>query len=75
MVWTLARLSWNQILGLMQFAPLEVEALDGVPAHGLHIAALFALPLLGTQGWIIYSRRFFIGNRGAAQSSEIPEGP
>jgi hypothetical protein len=59
--WTFARLSWAEILDAMAFAPLEVEALDGIPAHGLHIAAFIGLPLLGTLAWIIYSRRFFVG--------------
>jgi hypothetical protein len=58
-MWTFARLSWVEILDIMRFAPLEVEALDGLPAHGVHIAAFFGLPLLGTLGWIIYSRRSF----------------
>ena len=61
------RLSWAEILDMMPFATLELEALDGIPAHGAHIAAFIGLPLLGTLGWIIYSRRFFCrGSSGPA---------
>jgi hypothetical protein len=58
-MWTFARLSWVEMLDTMQFAPLEVEALDGIPTHGLHVAVFIGLPLLATLGWVIYCGRFF----------------
>jgi hypothetical protein len=65
-IWTFARLSWLQILGLMQFAPTEVEALDGIPISGVHIAAFVGLPLAATLALIISSRRFFGAGRPSA---------
>jgi len=64
-IWTFARLTWVDILSVMRFAPTETEALGGIPAHGLHIAAFVGLPLLATLGWILYSRRFFGAHRRA----------
>ena len=64
-IWTFARLTWVDILSVMRFAPTEMEALGGIPAHGLHIAAFVGLPLLATLGWILYSRRFFGAHRRA----------
>jgi hypothetical protein len=57
---TFVRLSWPDILAVMQFAPTEIEALDGIPASGLHIAAFIGLPLVGTVIAIIYSKHFFL---------------
>jgi hypothetical protein len=65
-IWTFARLGWAEILGVMQFAPTEVEALDGIPISGVHIAAFVGLPLAATLALIIYSRRFFGAGRPTA---------
>ena len=61
-VWTFAGLSWADILDMMKFAPLEMEALSGVPIQGTHIAAFVGLPLLATLGLLIYSKRYFAAN-------------
>jgi hypothetical protein len=55
----LCRSSFADILAGMKFAPLEMEALGGVPLHGAHLAALFGVPILATLGLIVYSRRYF----------------
>ena len=55
----LSRSSLADILSVMKFAPLEMEALGGVPLHGGHLAVLVGIPLLVTLGLIVYSRRFF----------------
>ena len=55
----LSRSSLADILLGMKFAPLEMEALGGVPLHGGHLAVLVGIPLLVTLGLIVYSRRFF----------------
>ena len=43
----------------MKFAPLEMEALRGMPLHGVHFAALLGIPLVVTLGLIVYNRRYF----------------
>ena len=58
-IWTFSRLSWRDLLGTMKFAPTEMEALKGVPASGVHIAAFVGLPLLATLGVILRSKRCF----------------
>jgi hypothetical protein len=56
---TFSRYSFSDILAGMVFPPTEMEALQGVPLHGLHIAALIGIPLPITLGWIIFSKRYF----------------
>jgi len=56
---TLARSSYADILSLMKFAPTEMEALQGVPAQGLHFAILIGIPLLATLSAIVVSKRHF----------------
>jgi hypothetical protein len=55
----LSRSSLADILSQMKFAPLEMEALGGIPLDGAHLAALAGIPLLVTLGLIAYSRRHF----------------
>jgi hypothetical protein len=62
----LSRSSLADILSGMRFAPLEMEALGGVPLHGAHLAALVGIPLLVTLGLIACSRRFFRQGRERA---------
>ena len=54
-----SRMTFPDILSHMKFAPLEMEALDGIPLHGAHLAVLAGIPLLVTLGLIVYSRRYF----------------
>jgi hypothetical protein len=54
-----SRSSLADILSRMKFAPLEMEALRGMPLHGVHFAVLAGIPLLVTWGLIVYSRRYF----------------
>ena len=56
---SLSRSSLADILSKMKFAPLEMEALRGMPLHGVHFAVLVGIPLLVTLGLIAYSRRYF----------------
>ena len=58
-VWTLARWDWLDLLAQLQFAPTEVEALDGIPAAGWHLAAFVGLPLVGTLAAILFARGCF----------------
>jgi hypothetical protein len=55
----LSRMTFAEILSHMRFTPLEMDALDGIPAHGAHLAVLAGIPLLVTLGLIAYSRRYF----------------
>jgi hypothetical protein len=63
---SLSRSSFADIVAGMKFAPLEREALGGVPLHGAHFAALVGIPLLVTLGLIAYSRRYFAQRGGPA---------
>ncbi len=55
----LSRSTLADILSQMRFAPLEMEALGGIPLHGVHLASLIGIPPLVTLGLIAYSRRYF----------------
>ncbi|MGB9301392.1 MAG: hypothetical protein WCD51_12475, partial [Anaerolineae bacterium] len=55
----LSRMTFADILFHMKFAPLEMEALDGIPIHGAHLAVLAGIPLLVTLGLLAYSKRYF----------------
>jgi len=66
-IFTLARSSYADILALMKFAPIEMDALQGVPASGFHFAVLIGIPLLATCGVIVVSKRHWrreYGERG-----------
>jgi hypothetical protein len=56
---TLCRSSLSDILSRMKFAPIEMEALQGLPFQGWHLAAFIGMPLLLTLGLIILSKRYF----------------
>ncbi|MGA9351918.1 MAG: hypothetical protein WBW48_24370 [Anaerolineae bacterium] len=56
---TLCRSSLSDILSRMKFAPTEMEALQGLPFQGWHLAAFIGIPLLLTLGLIILSKRYF----------------
>lgn len=60
---SLSRSSLADILSNMKFAPIEMEALGGMPLHGAHFAVLVGIPLLVTLGLIAYSRRYFTSAR------------
>jgi hypothetical protein len=55
----LSRMTFVEILSHMKFTSLEMDALDGIPVHGAHLAVLAGIPLLVTLGLIAYSRRYF----------------
>ena len=55
----LSSYSLADILAQMKFAPLEMEALGGMPLHGAHLAVLAGIPLLVTLGLLAYSGRYF----------------
>lgn len=56
---TLCRCSLSDILSKMKFAPTEMEALQGLPFQGWHLATFIGIPLLLTLGLIILSKRYF----------------
>jgi hypothetical protein len=58
---TFSASSLADILAMMVFAPTEMEALQGVPIQGFHLAVFFGLPLLATLGLVVFSRRYFSG--------------
>ena len=56
---TFSQYSLLDILARLRFPPTEVEILDGLPFHGLHLALALGVPLLITLGLLVYSRRYF----------------
>jgi hypothetical protein len=66
-LWTLITSSYAQVLSITKFAPIEMQALGGLPLQGLHLAILVGIPLLATVGIILFSRRHF-GARHPARS-------
>jgi hypothetical protein len=57
-IWAFSASDYLDVLSQMRFAPLEVEALDGIPMRGTYLAIFFGLPLLVTMGLIVYTRRY-----------------
>jgi hypothetical protein len=61
---TFSTSSLADILSVMVFAPTEMEALQGIPIQGFHLAVFFGCPLLATLGLVVFSRRcFWTGNQ------------
>jgi hypothetical protein len=58
---TFSTSSLPDILAVMVFAPTEMEALQGVPIQGFHLAVFFGLPLLATLGLVVFSKQYFLG--------------
>ena len=58
-VHTLATSSYGEILSAMAFPAREMEALRGIPARGVYLAAFVGLPLVLTQAAILVARRHF----------------
>ena len=56
---TLWPASLSDILAVLRFAPIEMEALQGIPLQGSHLAILIGLPLLLTLVALMLSRRHF----------------
>ncbi len=56
---TLSRSSYPDILSKLRFPPTEMEALQGLPFQGIHLAVLVGIPLLITLGVIVLSKRHF----------------
>ncbi|MBN1877404.1 MAG: hypothetical protein JXA33_24490 [Anaerolineae bacterium] len=59
---TLTCSSITDILSLTHLAPIERQALQGMPIQGWHIAVFIGLPLLLTWGLIVYAKRYFTRN-------------
>lgn len=68
-IFTLLKVSYLDVLSEMKFAPLEMEALQGIPLQGFHFAVFFGLPLLLTLGVIIYSKQHFGATSPSAQET------
>jgi len=60
---TLPRFSLLDLFSKMHFPPREMEFLQGLPFHGFHVALMLAIPLAVTLGLIIFSKRYFRGER------------
>jgi hypothetical protein len=56
---TFPRYGLLDILARLRFPPTEIEFLDGLPFHGVHLALALGVPLLVTLGLLIFSKRYF----------------
>jgi hypothetical protein len=59
LVLTLLRSSYAAILSRVDFPPTEMEALQGLPIQGVHLAVFIGVPLIITLGVIVLSKRHF----------------
>jgi hypothetical protein len=64
-----ARTSYLEILAQMRFGPIEMDALDGLPVEGYHLAVFFGVPLLVTVGLIVYAGRYQWRQRGQGENA------
>jgi hypothetical protein len=58
-VLTLLTTTWSDILAGMRFPITEMEAVQGMPLQGYHIALFLGIPLLASLGLVLYSKRYF----------------
>lgn len=56
---TLVLSDYQDILQQLRFPPTEMQALQGLPLRGVHLAAFLGVPLLITLGLILFSKRYF----------------
>jgi hypothetical protein len=56
---TLSTSRYLELLSKMNLPPKEVDMLDGLPLHGIHIAGFIGVPLVLTLGVLIWSKRHF----------------
>jgi len=56
---TFSQYTLLDILARLRFPPTEMEILDGLPFHGLHLALALGVPLLITLGLLVFSKRYF----------------
>jgi hypothetical protein len=56
---TFARTSYADLLAWLQFAPVEMQALSGLPLQGYEVGAFVSLPMLACLGVILACRRHF----------------
>jgi hypothetical protein len=60
---TFSRYSLADLLARMRFPPTEMEILQGLPFHGFHLALALGIPLLVTLGLLVFSKRYFRGEK------------
>jgi MFS family permease len=56
---TLAGTSYAELLARMDYPPTEMEALQGIPLQGYHLALLAGVPLVAATALVALSRRHF----------------
>jgi len=50
----------SEIITLLNFPETETDALINIPLEGIHLSAIFGIPLIITVGVILFSRKYFI---------------
>jgi len=56
---TFARTPYADLLARLQFAPIEMRALSGIPLQGYEVGAFVGLPMLACVGVVLACRRYF----------------
>ncbi|MBN1580118.1 MAG: hypothetical protein JXA89_05405 [Anaerolineae bacterium] len=56
---TLLAMDYHEVLAQMRFAPLEMQALQGIPARGVYVALFVGGPMVVTWIVIVCSKRHF----------------
>ena len=59
---TFSKTSYAELLAMMRFPPVEMDALQGPPLEGYHFAILLGVPLFLTLGAIFLARRDYISS-------------
>jgi hypothetical protein len=62
---TLVQTSYGELLAHLDYPPTEMEALQGIPLEGYHLALLAGVPLLVATGILVLSKRHFGSRPGA----------
>jgi hypothetical protein len=63
MVVTLAPLSFQEIVAVLNLPPLETEVMQNVPLRGWHISLFLSLPLAATFGLLIYTKSHSVSTK------------
>ena len=74
LVWSLSTSTLGEVLEGLNFPPTEMEALQGMPLHGAHLAAFLGLPLIVTLGVILFSKRYYLGWAGSMDRPAAVQG-
>ena len=68
---TLPQYTLLDMLALMHFPPTEMEILQGLPLHGVHLALITGVPLVIALGLLVFSKRHFMKKQTEQNQAEF----